>query len=129
MQFIIPISPVAKGRPRFRSTGQFVTTYTDKKTKEFEISVKEWFGLVSPLIKYEKESLKLDVIFEVVRGKTVTRKYPTTRPDIDNYIKSLMDAMNGIVFKDDSQVVSIHAMKRYSEDGEGRMRVNIAKID
>jgi len=39
---------------------------------------------------------------------------PITRPDADNYLKSCLDALNGIAFRDDSQAVSIHVHKFYS---------------
>jgi Holliday junction resolvase RusA-like endonuclease len=41
--------------------------------------------------------------------------YPTTKPDLDNCIKSVFDAMNGVVYKDDSQVVTSVVKKRYRE--------------
>jgi Holliday junction resolvase RusA-like endonuclease len=39
---------------------------------------------------------------------------PTSRPDIDNYLKSALDAVNGIVVVDDSMIVEIGATKRFS---------------
>ena len=39
----------------------------------------------------------------------------TKKPDLDNVVKICLDGMNGIVFKDDSQITSIHATKVYGE--------------
>jgi Holliday junction resolvase RusA-like endonuclease len=39
------------------------------------------------------------------------------KPDIDNVAKCFLDAMNGIVYKDDSQVVSLHVTKEYGTVG------------
>jgi hypothetical protein len=39
---------------------------------------------------------------------------PTSRPDVDNYIKAGLDSLNGIVVRDDSQIVEITARKRFS---------------
>jgi Holliday junction resolvase RusA-like endonuclease len=39
---------------------------------------------------------------------------PTKKPDADNICKAVCDAMNGIVYKDDAQVVSLHFTKRYN---------------
>lgn len=39
---------------------------------------------------------------------------PTTKPDVDNYLKGVKDALKGIIWKDDSQVVEVFARKRYS---------------
>ena len=40
---------------------------------------------------------------------------PTTRPDIDNLVKSIMDSLNGFAYDDDSQVIELHAWKVYGE--------------
>jgi Holliday junction resolvase RusA-like endonuclease len=42
---------------------------------------------------------------------------PTKRSDIDNYCKAIFDGMNGIVYVDDSQIVSLHSTKRYGTVG------------
>jgi Holliday junction resolvase RusA-like endonuclease len=44
-------------------------------------------------------------------------EWPCKKPDLDNVVKSFMDAMNGIVYSDDSQVVEIHTTKVYAETG------------
>lgn len=41
--------------------------------------------------------------------------YRTARPDIDNLQKAVFDALNGIAWVDDSQIVSVHAEKMYGE--------------
>lgn len=52
---------------------------------------------------------------------------PTIKPDTSNYIKSFEDALNGIVWKDDSQITDIHAYKRYSENP--RIELEIEEIE
>mgnify|MGYP003339864711 FL=1 len=39
---------------------------------------------------------------------------PTKKPDWDNLGKAVSDALNGVIFKDDSQIVSAHVRKTYS---------------
>ena len=41
--------------------------------------------------------------------------WPTKTPDIDNCLKGVFDAVNGVVWLDDSQVVSVCAVKSYSD--------------
>lgn len=41
--------------------------------------------------------------------------YPTTRPDITKLLRAVEDAMSGIVYRDDAQIVHQQAMKRYGE--------------
>jgi Holliday junction resolvase RusA-like endonuclease len=52
----------------------------------------------------------------------VQRILPTGRPDADNYFK-VVDAMNGIVFADDSQIVDARCIKRYSDQPGLRIEV------
>lgn len=40
----------------------------------------------------------------------------TVRPDLDNLVKLVLDALNGVAYADDSQIVRIHAFKKYSGD-------------
>jgi len=48
---------------------------------------------------------------EIDNGKTVPK---TTKPDIDNLTKAILDALNGIVWKDDAQVTQINIQKIWS---------------
>lgn len=51
---------------------------------------------------------------------------PTTKPDVDNYVKGVKDARNHLIYKDDSQVVDLKVTKFYSEDP--RMEVMIIEV-
>lgn len=110
--FNFPIDPVAKGRPRF-GKGR---TYTPKKTKDFETTIKEMARNQyrnGPM----KGALSVVVVFFIKRPKTVTREYPTVKPDLDNLEKSLFDALNGIAYEDDCQIIELNASKKYGPIG------------
>lgn len=49
--------------------------------------------------------------------------YRIARPDIDNLCKGIFDALNGVIWNDDSQIVGIHAWKRYGHSNAIIMRV------
>lgn len=54
---------------------------------------------------------------------------PTTKPDCDNVIKVVLDAMNGVAYYDDKQVVEVSCKKYYSSGDLGYMRIKIQKIE
>ena len=60
-------------------------------------------------------AMGIEITFRVRRPKTVKREYPSVAPDLDKYIRSCLDALTGICYIDDSQVVDIKAKKVYSD--------------
>ena len=57
--------------------------------------------------------VRLFLIFTLTRGKTVRRKEPTVNPDIDKLARGILDALKGVLYNDDAQVVQLEAVKRY----------------
>ena len=111
---------VPKGRPRFTRQGR---TYTPKKTHDYESEVasmaKSAMGssdpLETPVAVYVYVNMPVPQSYSKKRTEACLSgsERPTKKPDLDNAIKSVLDGMNGIVYKDDSQIVSLHATKRY----------------
>ncbi len=100
---------VAKGRPRFYNG----SAITPKKTRVFETNLAQmaWSQFLgSPLMEGQ---LRVDIVFRIKAPKVTKFMYPP-RPDLDNLIKCL-DALNGIIWKDDAQIVSINASKVFSQ--------------
>lgn len=54
--------------------------------------------------------------------------YPTVKPDADNILKVLKDALNGVAYDDDKQVVDVRCRKRYTT-GKPRLVVEIEEIE
>jgi Holliday junction resolvase RusA-like endonuclease len=123
--FTVDGNPVAKGRPRFAKRGKFVQTYTPQKTKDYESlvmdSASEAMGASEPLetpvkifihirmpipASYSKR-MRQDCLDQLIR--------PVKKPDWDNVAKAITDALNGIVYVDDCQIVDAHVTKRYSD--------------
>ena len=123
VNFEIPGDPVPKGRPRFARRGTFVQTYTDSKTLEYETLVgfkaRQAIGASEPLKGHLTVYLYLRYAVPASYSKKRTEAclngfdYPK-RVDLDNCYKSITDAMNGIVYVDDSQIVEAHILKCYS---------------
>ena len=61
--------------------------------------------------------ISISMRFTYERGKTVTRATPTVPPDLDKQIRSILDALTGVAYADDSQVTQIWASKEYGPPG------------
>jgi crossover junction endodeoxyribonuclease RusA len=107
--FDIPLKPKAKGRPRAGRHGM----YTDKATREYEeLIAKTYRDLNGP--KFEG-NIMLTVTFQTTHIHVSilgVKEESKLRGDVDNYVKSLLDGLNGVAFDDDKQVVSLRAYKR-----------------
>jgi Holliday junction resolvase RusA-like endonuclease len=84
--------------------------YTDKATREYEQAIKEAYdgplfdGPVSMSVTFTKNKITIS-ISEIEAESSL-------RGDLDNYVKSIMDGLNGVAYKDDGQVLNIRAHKR-----------------
>ena len=119
----IPGAPIAKKRPRFVRRGNFVGTYNCQETEEgrflFEIQ-KQW---ARPVIE---GPLRIWCLFEMPIPKGTSKKKMIAmdqdkikhikKPDIDNLVKFCCDCLNGVVWKDDSLIYSLHGSKMYSTE-------------
>lgn len=64
------------------------------------------------------EGVEIHITFQLARPKTVKRKEPHKRPDIDKLVRGVLDALTGVAYDDDEQVVKLIATKEYN-DTEG----------
>ena len=112
---------VGKERPRVNTyTGR---VYTPGKTKDYELLVQQYFKIKYPRSKMLEGRVKIEIIAYLKMPKSTSKVKmqemlenkisPTKKPDVDNIAKSILDAMNGYVFRDDNQVSKIAVEKRY----------------
>ena len=57
----------------------------------------------------------LELSFWLVRPKTVTREHASVKPDLDKLIRAVCDALQDIVYREDSRVCEIVARKEYGD--------------
>ena len=128
IMFTVYGEPVAKGRPRFAKRGNYVQTYTPVKTKSYEDEVR----LLATKAKGSGSTLESSVSVFIYISFSVPQSYSkrkreaclsgetkhTKKPDLDNVAKAIIDGMNGIIFKDDSQIINLHVTKVYAEVGK-----------
>lgn len=119
----VPGRPRGKARPRFHNGH----AYTPKNTRDFENEIRTCY--IEQDGREYAGSILVDVeaIFKIPESWTKKKKWetidqgkrPEVRPDIDNIVKIVMDALNGTAYKDDSQVVEVRARKVYALGYEG----------
>lgn len=109
--------------------------YTPAKTASYEAVVRknasDAMEGIEPLQGPVK--LTLSIVFPLPKSKRATRNRPaptwhTSKPDASNVLKAVEDAMNGIVYRDDSQVASASIVKVYSDDGSSRLVVQVEEL-
>lgn len=125
--FRVEATPVGKGRPKFARRGNFVSTYTPTKTREYEDLIrdaaKQAMGtnepLKTPVAAYIYITVPIPQSYPKSRSKACLEglERPCKKPDIDNIVKAYLDSMNEIVYEDDTQVVSLHSTKVYGTIG------------
>jgi Holliday junction resolvase RusA-like endonuclease len=122
--FKVDANPVGKQRARYVKRGNFVQAYTPEKTRTYETLIRdaaiEAMGASEPL----ETPVTLYLYIRVPIPKSHSKKkveaclngldQPIKKPDASNILKSVEDGMNGIVYKDDSQIINLHVTKVYS---------------
>ena len=136
-KIVIKGKPKGKGRPRFKVMKQGKKTiawaYTDSNTKKYEGEIKTELKKLYPSPIDNPVLVIMEAIFPVPQKFLKTKDldpdelFNTAKPDIDNIIKIVFDAMNEVVVQDDSQIVGVMAYKKFGL--EPRLEVSILKDD
>lgn len=133
INFKIPGPVVAQGRPRASSVGGRVRMYDPPKSRAYKKHVKEVAEEFAPSEPLEGAlSMRIIICRQYLKSFTKKQRFqaedgalmPTTKPDIDNTAKSIMDSLNGIIYKDDSQVVELVLIKKYAEESCAFVEIN-----
>lgn len=127
VRLFVPGEPVPKGRPRaFRMQRGRIGHYTPRKTRDWETETRRIArqAMQSRLPLEGPVRLEVMAVFPAPgswpRWKRALVEdqhiFPTGRSDVDNVVKALSDALNGVVWLDDGQVVDLVARKRYGSE-------------
>ena len=107
--------PVAQGRPRFSTQGGFARAYDPAKSRDYKDYIKLAASqqMQTPPLD---GALTLSLCVYRQIPKSMAKKHrplaengvlrPTTKPDLDNYVKGIKDALKGICWNDDGQIVA-----------------------
>lgn len=125
--------PTGKGRPKF-GNGR---TYTPAPTRAAEARVRDaWVEAGCPRLPEGPVWLYLEVVVErpashwkkdgTLSAAGERLPYPLTRPDLDNVLKLVSDALNDRAYKDDAHIVDAREVRRWAaprEDGHVRLEL------
>lgn len=120
------LEPIPKARPRMTRRGH---AFTPEKTRIFEHQV----ALLAKQ-QYYMQPIEGPIACELAfffasPKRPKCKSYPLGKVDLDNVCKALLDACNGILWKDDSQIVTIYAIKRFASSGKPpHIRMKFAEI-
>ncbi len=122
VSFTVPGNPQGKARPRF-GNGH---TYTPAKTVMYENLIRACYRRMVKMLGHENPfqgqvQVYITAVYPIPKSASKKRRgamlggklLPTVKPDLDNVIKAVLDALNGVAYLDDSQIVSLSASKRY----------------
>lgn len=114
-----------KGRPRFFVQNGKVRTYTPTDTVTYENWVRMcWHEQGGQRFDDDAQlGVVITAAFPIPKSASKAKRMlmeqgkilPTKKPDCDNIAKSILDALNGIAYKDDSQVVNLTVQKIYGD--------------
>ncbi len=122
-EILVPGNAQGKARPRMNTrTGR---AYTPPKTKNYEYEIKQWFVHTYPQYEILQGRLKVTIIAYFSVPESTSQKKaiqmlqneisPTKKPDIDNIVKAVLDALNGLAYRDDTQVTIMNVEKVYAD--------------
>lgn len=133
--FTIPGAPQGKARPRVTSHG----TFTPKKTKDYERQVIAQYRAQCGGIEFEDRAISVSILalYQVPQSKSKLIKSkmldgsirPKVKPDADNLAKAVLDALNGIAYKDDAQIVELTVQKWYSASPAVHVMIEEARTE
>ena len=133
--FTIHGEPQGKARPRAVRQSGIMHIYTPQKTKDYEREIAMAYrtqctGMFSGAVEIE-----IHAYYEIPKSASrkrvldmvSDRERPTKKPDGDNIAKAVCDALNGVAYKDDSQVVDLTVRKYYSKFPHVQVFISEAK--
>ena len=139
-KFEVPGNPQGKARARTFYNARLgrSQSVTPEKTVLYENLVKNCFMEQCELKFFNKEPLRMCITALFPIPKSTTKKdkalmaewklHPTKKPDADNIAKVICDALNGVAYGDDTQVVNLNVKKRYTDE-EPKVIVHIEQLE
>lgn len=94
-------------------TGKIVTLPMNATLKDWTKAARLQALAAKVPMLHKPEGVALEVRVEFVKPKSTKATAPTVRPDLDKLLRAVLDALTGIAYQDDSQVVQVTTSKVY----------------
>jgi len=107
----VPCEPVPCPRPRVSKFGSYYPPRYRNWKKDFGSQVARIAPFVSGVDLPLQKTLSVSIEVYCTRPKTSKLDFP--KPDIDNYVKGVLDACNKLIWTDDSQITQLQARKSW----------------
>lgn len=137
LKLVIPGEPCAQGRPRFTMSNGQAKAYDPEKSRNYKAFVKLITQQEIKKQGWRYTELPLQVIVNAYMSIPTSKpkkfktaalegfERPTKKPDVDNIFKAVTDALSGIAYKDDKQIVSATINKWYAEEPRTEISIEI----
>ena len=123
MIFQVIGKPRGKARPRF--DGRHKRIFTPASTADYERLVRQAYISSGGYLLSETAPIKILIVAQFKKAVSSKKEAPTMKPDNDNIEKAVCDALNGIAYRDDSQIVHSEVRKVWARDGVPKIIVKI----
>ena len=137
VRIVLEGQPIGKGRPRFSLRGGFARAYTPAKTRSYELALANAANkaMGSLPMLHDAVDVWVEAVFAIPSSWSKKKRQAAldgdlkhiSRPDVDNIGKCAFDALNGIVWKDDSQIASTQINKRYGH--RPRLLIEVTRLE
>lgn len=126
IEFTVLGEPQGKGRPKFARRGKYVSVRTPEKTKAYENAIQAAYLQQCDNVRFPEGcqlELRVTAYFKIPKSAGKKKREimllgevrPTKKPDGDNILKAVADALNSVAYKDDACVVDAQIRKFYSD--------------
>lgn len=126
--FTVPGKPQGKARARtfYNPKTKAMSSVTPEKTVLYENFISTCYLQAAGEERFSDTAyirIRIQAFYEVTKSTSKVKRtamlngelLPTKKPDIDNIAKAVLDALNGVAYRDDTQVVELYVRKQYSE--------------
>jgi Holliday junction resolvase RusA-like endonuclease len=125
IRFSVTGEPRGKGRPKFSKVGSFVQVRSPEETAVYENLVRMEFNAQCGGVRFaagEQLAMMVFAFYKIPSSVSKQKKRemlegiirPVKKPDLDNILKIVADALNERAYRDDAQIIDAQVRKFYS---------------